>query len=78
MWMHLMQVIGNSSQLDDPATARSRMGYVINFADCPMVWASKLQTEIALSTTEVEYIALSTSTGDIPPYFVFSQRSIWT
>jgi len=39
------------SAIDDPATARSRTGYVINFADCPIVWAFKLQTKIALSTT---------------------------
>ena len=25
---------------------------------CPILWVSKLQTEIALSTTEAEYIAL--------------------
>ena len=31
------------------------------------MWASKLQTQIALSTTEAEYIALSTSLRDIIP-----------
>ena len=29
------------------------------YAGCPITWSSKLQTEIALSTTEAEYIALS-------------------
>jgi hypothetical protein len=43
----------------DPSTAKSRSGYVILFADCPIIWSSKLQTQIALSTTEAEYIALS-------------------
>ena len=38
----------------------SRTGYVITYCGCPVVWSSKLQTEIALSTTEAEYIALST------------------
>jgi hypothetical protein len=33
-------------------------GYVICYAGCPMYWQSKLQTEIALSTAELEYIAL--------------------
>jgi hypothetical protein len=33
-------------------------GYDICYAGCPMFWQSKLQTEIALSTTEAEYIAL--------------------
>ena len=43
----------------DRDTAKSRTGYVILFAGCPITWQSKLQTEIALSTTEAEYIALS-------------------
>jgi len=32
-------------------------GYVICYAGCPMFWQSKLQTEIALSTAETEYIS---------------------
>ena len=45
----------------------SRTGYVILFANCPIIWSSKLQTEIALSTTESEYIALSQSLRDVIP-----------
>jgi len=45
----------------------SRTGYVIQFCGCPITWASKLQSEIALSTTESEYIALSTATRDLIP-----------
>jgi hypothetical protein len=48
-------------------TARSRTGYVIKYAGCPLMWASRLQTEIALSTTESEYISLSTSLRDVIP-----------
>jgi Reverse transcriptase (RNA-dependent DNA polymerase) len=47
--------IGNWDKVDaetEVATARSRSGYVINYAGCPILWASKLQTEIALSSTE--------------------------
>jgi hypothetical protein len=33
-------------------------GYVIWYACCPIYWQSKLQKEIALSTSEAEYIAL--------------------
>jgi hypothetical protein len=36
----------------------SRTGYVIISCGCPISWASKLQSKIALSTTESEYIAL--------------------
>ncbi len=48
-------------------TARSRTGYIIKYAGCPLVWGSKLQTEIALSTTESEYVALSTSLREVIP-----------
>jgi hypothetical protein len=51
----------------DIDTAKSRSGYLITFAGCPLVWQSKLQTEIALSTTEAEYIALSTGLRSVIP-----------
>jgi hypothetical protein len=37
----------------------SRTGFIIVPAGVPIHWSSKLQTEIALSSTEAEYIALS-------------------
>ncbi len=46
----------------DPLNADNvylRTGYVIQYAGCPIYWQSKLQTEIALSTAEAKYIALS-------------------
>ena len=45
----------------------SRTGYVLTFSGCPISWVSKMQTEIALSTTEAEYIALSQSVRDLIP-----------
>jgi hypothetical protein len=45
----------------------SRTGYVILFCDCPVVWCSKLQSELALSTTESKYIALFTALRDLLP-----------
>ena len=48
----------------DPSTAKSRTGYVVMFANCPIIWVSKLQTQVALSTTEAEYISLSQSLRD--------------
>jgi hypothetical protein len=50
---------------DDIDTAKSRTGYVIMFAGCPLIWSSKLQTKIALFSTEAEYIALLTTTREI-------------
>jgi hypothetical protein len=52
---------------DDPGTAKSRSGYVIQYAGCPIAWCSKLQTIIALSSCEAEYISLSESLRDTIP-----------
>jgi hypothetical protein len=49
----------------DPSTAKSRTGYIVTYAGCPIIWASKLQTECALSTTEAEYNALSASLREV-------------
>ena len=51
-----------------PESVLSRTGFVIMFAGCPITWQSKLQTEIALSTTESEYIALSTAMREVIPF----------
>jgi hypothetical protein len=45
----------------------SRTGFVVLYHGCPIHWGSKLQTEIVLSTTEAEYIALSTSVRELIP-----------
>ena len=52
---------------EDPNSVKSRTGYVIMFANAPIIWVSKLQTEIALSTTEAEYIAMLQSMRDLLP-----------
>ena len=44
-----------------PESVLSRTGFFIMYAGCPVTWGSKLQTEISLSTTESEYIALSSA-----------------
>ena len=38
----------------DPMTAKSHSGWIIQYAGCPITWASKLQTLTALLTTEAE------------------------
>jgi hypothetical protein len=53
------------SHLRDSVLSCTR--YVVTFCGCPISWASKLQSEIALSTTESEYIALSTATRELLP-----------
>ena len=45
----------------------SRTGYIIMYANCPIHFVNKLQTEIALSTAEAEYIALSQALREVIP-----------
>ena len=45
----------------DPSSVRSRTGYVIILGGVPIIWKSKLQEQVALSTMEAEYIAASTA-----------------
>lgn len=52
---------------DDPHCIRSQTGYVITLSSCPVLWVSKMQTAIALSTMEADYIALSQSCKDLFP-----------
>ena len=51
----------------DPSTAKSRSGWIMFYASCPIIWASKLQSQVALSTTEGEYIAMSMALRDAIP-----------
>ena len=62
--------VGNwnpETAIHDVTTARSQSGYLITYSGCPISWASKMQTEIALSTTESKYISLSTSLRETIP-----------
>jgi hypothetical protein len=51
----------------DPSTSKSRSGWIIFYAGCPVSWSSKLQSQVALSTTEAEYIAMSQALRDVIP-----------
>jgi hypothetical protein len=57
----------NSEDNQDPHCVRSRTGYVICIGGSPIIWSSKLQSEIAMSTMEAEYIALSTACRELLP-----------
>ena len=62
---------GDSS---NPEAVLSRTGFVISYAGCPIYWKSKLQSEIALSTTEAEYIALSMAMREVLPFLNLMQE----
>jgi hypothetical protein len=51
----------------DPSTSKSRSGWIIFYAECPVCWASKLQSQVAMSTTDAEYIAMSQALPDVIP-----------
>jgi len=46
---------------NDPVSVKSRTGFIISINHCPMVWSSKLQDSIALSTMMAECYALFTA-----------------
>ena len=51
----------------DATSVKSRTGFVICMANCPVLWKSSLQTRIASSTMEAEYNALSSSMREVLP-----------
>lgn len=57
----------NAEDANDPTCVRSRTGYVLMLGRAPLLWSSKLQTEIELSTCEAEYVALSTAMRELLP-----------
>ena len=61
---------GNWDKMEAPFDhdmARSRYGYIIRYAGCPIVWKSQLASEITLSTMESEYTGLSYSLCEAIP-----------
>jgi len=56
-----------SKDSGNPASVKSRTGYITKFGHVPILWVSKLQTQIVLSAMEPEYIALSQSMRDLIP-----------
>eukprot|EP00957_Ditylum_brightwellii_P145305 11066846-Ditylum_brightwellii.AAC.1 len=51
----------------DPSSIESRTGFVLTLGGTPILWVSKMQSEIACSTMEAEYIALSHSMQELLP-----------
>jgi hypothetical protein len=51
----------------DPVSVRSRTGFVLTLCGCPILWSSKLQTDICLSSTAAEYVAFSMSMRELLP-----------
>ena len=55
----------NLDDASDPTSVKSRTGWILSLGSVPITWFSKIQGEIALSTMEAEYIALSTGMREL-------------
>ena len=55
----------NQEEDKDPGLILSRKGYMITYYNCQIIWEIRLQKDIALSTTEAEYIAIFQAMRDI-------------
>ena len=64
----------DKADASNPEAVMSRTVYVIKYANFPVLWCSKLQSKIALSTTESEYIALSQSMREVIPFMNLLQE----
>ena len=64
-----LDFVGSWNKIDcvDRAFVLSRIGFVIILTGCPNIWVRRVQSEIALSTNEAEYIALSTAMREVIP-----------
>ena len=57
----------SQADTDNADNVLSQTGYILMYANCPILWVSRLQTEKALSTIEVEYITRSQALRDVIP-----------
>jgi hypothetical protein len=53
---------------NNPTCIKSRTGFVICISDSPLIWSSKLQTDIATSSMEAKYNGLSLCMRDLLPF----------
>ena len=56
---HVLQVYTDADIVGDVDSRKSLSGYLLTFAGGLVSWQSRLQQCVALSTTEVEYIAIT-------------------
>jgi hypothetical protein len=64
----------NITTSTDADNVMSCTGFVMTYANCPIYWASHLQAEIALSTAEAEYIAMSSALHKVIPLMMLMKE----
>ena len=60
LWLHC-----DASWADDPVSRKTTAGHIIYAGDSILKWQSKRQDIVALSTTEAEFVNLSTAGRDM-------------
>ena len=60
LWLHC-----DASWADDPATRRTSAGHIVYIRNSPIKWQSKQQDLVTLSTTEAEFVNMSTAGRDM-------------
>ena len=60
----------------DPICDRSRTGFVVTFSNCHLLWVSKIQTDISLSTLNPEYMLLSNYVRLLLPLKILTKEVI--
>ena len=54
-----------SKNPEDPVVAKSMTGDILTLAGYPLMWVSKLQTKVSISTMMAEFVALFTGMRDM-------------
>ena len=62
------------SDADNAENGMLHTGHLIMYAVCTVLWHSKLKTEIYLSTTEVEYIALIQAMRNVITFMMLTKK----
>ena len=57
----------NHEKSTDPTSVKIRSEFLFTLGECPISWVSRLQSEIALSTMEAEYVAMSVTMNERIP-----------
>jgi hypothetical protein len=60
LWLHC-----DASWADDPRARKTTAGHIIYVADFLIKWQSKKQNIVTLSTTEAEFVNMSTAGRDM-------------
>jgi hypothetical protein len=60
-----LTMYSDSDWAGDPENRRSISGYILFLMGCPLVWKSKQQSSVTLSSTEAEFVALSEAAKEI-------------